>query len=155
MVILLTSVLLVEVGFGTYFSEQQSTSSPNNVNYVSSFTGIGATANIDVAIVPKGDGSFSLSVPDGTTTGGNKRGVYAVDLQLSRSNADNVAAGRYSFIGGGVQNRIVNSNSWSSGIVAGDGNSIDNSSQSAIVNGYFNQIEKSNNSIVLGGAKVL
>ena len=141
-------------GIGTYFSEQQSTSSPNNVNYVSSFTGIGTTTNIDVAIVPKGNGSFSLSVPDGTTTGGNKRGVYAVDLQLSRSNADNVAAGRYSFIGGGVQNRIVDSGSfsWSSAIVAGDGNSIDNSSASATVGGYFNQIEKSNRSIVLGGS---
>jgi hypothetical protein len=139
-------------GFGTYFSEQQSTSSPNNVNYVSSFTGIGATTNIDVAIVPKGDGSFSLSVPDGTSTGGNKRGDLSVDLQLSRSNANNVAAGMYSFLGGGVQNQI-GTNGTACGIVAGDANEVVGTSYySTVVGGYYNRITNGFNSIILCGS---
>ena len=110
-------------GIGTYFSEQQSTSSPNNVDYVSSFTGIGTTANIDVALVPKGTGAILGNIPDGTATGGNKRGDYAVDLQLSRSSADQVATAQQSFIGGGTGNKI------SSGADA-----------SAIVGGYNNVV---------------
>ena len=152
-------------GIGTYFSEQQSTSSPNNVDYVSSFTGIGTTANIDVALVPKGTGAILGNIPDGTATGGNKRGDYAVDLQLSRSSASQVAAAQQSFIGGGTGNEI-RSGADASAIVGGYNNTIDFAYVgSAIVGGDGNECDfyysnvfggtnnKSNarNSVVIGG----
>ena len=137
----------------THFSEQQNSSSPNNTVPVNSLSGIGTDTHIDVALVPKGDGSFSLSVSDGTSTGGNKRGAYAVDLQLSRSNASDVAAQDYSFLGGGVQNEI-GTNGMACGIVAGDANEVVGSSYySAVVGGYFNIITNGFNSIILSGSE--
>jgi hypothetical protein len=69
------------------------TASPNNVvNYVG-IKAIGGTTNVGLALVPKGTGAFSLSVPDGTTAGGNARGANAIDLQSSRTNAANIASG--------------------------------------------------------------
>jgi len=77
------------------------TVSPNNtVNFVC-LKPTGGTTNVGIAIVPKGTGAFSLSVPDGTSTGGNARGAYAIDLQLLRTAATQVAGGIYSFVAGG------------------------------------------------------
>jgi hypothetical protein len=45
-------------------------------------------------------------VPDGTAAGGNTRGIYAVDFQRSRFNADEVASGIYSVISGGLRNKV-------------------------------------------------
>lgn len=59
--------------------------------------GTGA-ANLGVVIQPKGTGAFSLHMPDGTATGGNARGSRAVDLQLSRGAATQVASGTSSFV---------------------------------------------------------
>ena len=58
------------------------------------------TTNANLVIAPNGTGALVASIPDGTATGGNARGQYAVDLQLSRSSASNVASGNYSFISG-------------------------------------------------------
>ena len=44
------------------------------------------------------------ALPDGTSTGGNKRGIYSTDLQRLRANADEVASGEYSTIVGGRNN---------------------------------------------------
>jgi hypothetical protein len=49
--------------------------------------------------------SYSIQVPDNTTTGGNARGTGAVDLQTSRNAANQVASGRYSF-GAGSYNTV-------------------------------------------------
>jgi hypothetical protein len=58
----------------------------------------GAATNINIAIVPKGTGAFSLQVPDGTNAGGNARGEYAVDLTARRDfGADRVASGKDAF----------------------------------------------------------
>jgi hypothetical protein len=140
-------------GFGTYFSEQQSTSSPNNVDYVSSFTGIGATTDIDVALVPKGTGAILGNIPDGTATGGNKRGENAVDLQLNRSSASQVASGQYSAIIGGnnnsasaQQSAVVGgtnnaTSAWQSFMGGGSGNTIGGGADaSAIIGGYSNVV---------------
>jgi hypothetical protein len=61
-------------------------------------------ANIDAAIVAKGTGAILAQVPDGTTAGGNKRGQYAVDLQMIRTGAFQVAGGPQSVIVGGERN---------------------------------------------------
>lgn len=77
------------------------TASPNaTVNHLS-LQATGGSTNVSVSIVPKGTGSFSLQVPDGATAGGNARGAGAVDLQTSRTNANQVASGSYSVIIGG------------------------------------------------------
>lgn len=62
--------------------------------------------NSAIVLTPKGNGAFIVGPkPDGTTTGGNARGQYAVDLQPhdstnTRGNANQVASGNYSFAAG-------------------------------------------------------
>lgn len=78
-------------------TEALATASPNNVVNNVSLTATGDTTNVSVAIVPKGTGAFSLSVPDGTAAGGNARGANAIDLQRVRNAATQVASGSDSF----------------------------------------------------------
>jgi hypothetical protein len=124
------------------------------------------TAAASIAIVPKGSGSVMASIPDGTTTGGNSRGgsVQSVDFQLpgQRTNADQIASGNWSFIGGGYANKasgnrgvVVGGNTnWTNAagtIVGGANNKIENlSSFSAILGGQFNQMSGSY-SVIVGG----
>lgn len=85
----------------TEFTEAENTSAPNATVPVNSLTPVTATTNADFAIIPKGNGAILAAIPDNTTTGGNKRGLYAVDLiRNTRTNAGNVASGDYSFLGG-------------------------------------------------------
>lgn len=62
--------------------------------------------NTSIVLKPNGTGGIIASVPDGTATGGNARGNYAVDLQLVRSNANHVASGAGGFASGG-ENRAT------------------------------------------------
>lgn len=84
----------------TKFTEAEATTSPNNTVYVDSLTAAGSTTNVDIAIVPKGTGALLANIPDNTTTGGNKRGANASDLQTLRSAATQVASGTGSFSAG-------------------------------------------------------
>lgn len=86
------------------FSEAQNTSAPNTTVNVDSLTAVASTVNADISIVPKGTGAFQLAIPDSLTTGGNKRGTYAVDLQMVRSVNTQVSSGNYSINLGGSQN---------------------------------------------------
>lgn len=75
-----------------------STSTQNNVVIANVHSG-----QTDSAFVlrPKGVGAFILgAAPDGTSTGGNARGGLAVDLQLFRTAASQVAGGSSSFTAG-------------------------------------------------------
>jgi hypothetical protein len=56
--------------------------------------------NTSIVLKPNGTGAIIASVPDGTATGGNARGNYAVDLQSTRSSNTRVASGNYSFVAG-------------------------------------------------------
>ena len=99
----------------TYFTEAQNTSAPNATVYVDSLTAVSTTTNADFVIKPKGSGSILANIPDNLATGGNKRGTYAVDLQMSRTVNTQVASGDYSFIAG--QNNIAsNTNSVAIGL---------------------------------------
>jgi hypothetical protein len=71
-----------------------------------------AAATVNVAIVAKGTGALIAQVPDGTTAGGNARGQYAIDWQMGRNNANQVASGNYSVITGGINNRASGNNSF-------------------------------------------
>lgn len=81
-----------------FFVEERNVTSPNTLIPVHSFTADGTETNIDVAIVPKGTGSFSLAVADGTTVGGNKRGANSIDLSTFRVSQDRVASGDNSVV---------------------------------------------------------
>lgn len=74
------------------------TSSPNATVNHASIQATGDTTNVSVSVVPKGTGSFSLQVPDGTAAGGNARGANSVDLSTTRSAATQVASGSQSFV---------------------------------------------------------
>ena len=97
----------ISAGGLTYFTEAQSTASPNATVNVDSLTAIASTTNADFVIKPKGTGSILASIPDDTTTGGNKRGLQCTDLQTKRTAATQVATGNYGVIGGGYGNQIT------------------------------------------------
>jgi hypothetical protein len=81
------------------------TASPNNTVNNVSMSPTGGTTNVSVSIVPKGTGAFCLAVPDGTSAGGNARGANAVDLQTSRTAANQVAT-QTGDIAIGINNRV-------------------------------------------------
>ena len=160
----------------TNFTSGVNTTAPNaTVPYVS-LTATNAATNVDVAIVPKGTGGFSLAVADNTTTGGNKRGAGAVDLQVSRNAATQVASGNSSFAAGlwntasgagsaavgGLSNTctgtygvtvggtsITNSGSYA-GTLGGQGNN-NSGNLSAIISGANNTAAQNYN-VIIGGA---
>jgi hypothetical protein len=86
------------------FSESRNTSSPNDTKPAHALTATGSESNIDMVISPKGTGALTASIPNGSASGGNKRGNNAVDLQTARNSATQVASGIYSTISGGSQN---------------------------------------------------
>ena len=91
-----------------------------------------STLNSGIAIVPNGTGAITAQVPDGTATGGNARGINAVDLQISRNLNTEVASGDYgAVIMGGQQNTA--SGWWS------------------VVGGGFRNKSSSTNSTIAGG----
>ena len=81
------------------------TSSPNNTVNASRLLVNSTSVNGDAVVQPKGTGAFLANLPDDLASGGSKRGIYAVDLQLSRGSATQVAAGQYSAILSGSSNR--------------------------------------------------
>lgn len=94
---------LIDKGYadGAYLSDADwTTGFASGTQATSSWTATNAATNVNAAIVPKGSGALTLSVPDGTSTGGNARGTNAIDLQMSRSAATQVAGGTYSFTAG-------------------------------------------------------
>lgn len=98
----------VQVGAGggastTQVTFAESTAAPNATVYVDSITAAGASTDVDLALRPKGYGALTAQVADSTSAGGNKRGIYAVDWQLNRAIATQVAAA-YAVIGGGREN---------------------------------------------------
>ena len=140
----------------TYFTEAQSTAAPNATVPVDSLTAVSATTNADVAIRPKGTGAILAAIPDNAITGGNKRGDYSVDLQLSRSAANQVVSGTYSFAAGS-NNRVdaayatasgqgcIVTNNWATAI--GRANTASGDSSVAL---GFNSTASNNRSIAIG-----
>jgi hypothetical protein len=86
------------------FTYAESTAAPNATVYVDSITVNAASTDADIALVPKGIGAILAQVPDSTLNNGNKRGSNAVDFQVVRNVAAQVASGSYAFIGSGSRN---------------------------------------------------
>jgi len=120
------------------------TSSPNNVVNASRVLATGGTTDQDLVLQPKGVGAFMLNLPDNTATGGNKRGVGAIDLNLGRDTADQVASGDYSFTAGYGNN----TGTAVAGIAIGDRNSV--TATSSIAMGYSNTAGGGNGAVVIG-----
>lgn len=83
------------------FTEAANSASPNGTVPVVSLAATNAATNVDVALQPKGTGALMADVPDSLTAGGNKRGTYAVDWQVLRTAASQVASGIHAVISGG------------------------------------------------------
>lgn len=125
------------------------TSVPNATVNVAYLLATGGTTNKDVTLIPTGTGGFLLAIPDNTATGGNKRGNYAVDVQLSRSVNTQVASGNYSFLAGrestasGSDSVVIGRNHTVSGdnsaVIAGQANAI-TGTYSAIVGGISHAV---------------
>lgn len=86
------------------WTETLNTTSPNNVTNAIVFAATGGATSADAVIAAKGWGATLAQTPDGTSTGGNKRGQRATDLQKLRSNAAQVASGNDAVIPGGRDN---------------------------------------------------
>ena len=109
---------------------------PNNVVPVVDLEVNNSTfADVDLVIAPKGTGALLTQVPDNATTGGNKRGARAVDLQTIRTNAIQVASGATSVVSGGRENRA----SGSSSVVCGGLANTASGPESVVIGGAANQ----------------
>jgi hypothetical protein len=139
---------MISAGGGglTNFTESVNSAAPNATVPVVSLTANNAATNVDIALTPKGTGALTAQVADGTATGGNKRGTGAVDWQLIRGSAIQVASGSYSTVAGGASNRA-------SGLQATvTGGSFNIASGDAAVAGGTSNTASGNYSTVVGGA---
>jgi hypothetical protein len=122
------------------------------------------TTNANLVIAPNGTGALVASIPDGTLTGGNARGINAVDLQMIRDTPGKVASGSYSFIGSGVLNVVSgpyssivggysNNNSGNDAAIGGGRNNSLTGAFQCIAGGYNNSITSgfSSSSFIGGG----
>jgi hypothetical protein len=130
------------------FAEAVSSAAPNATIPVVSLTALNAATNVDIALRPKGSsGSLMADVPDNAAAGGNKRGAAAVDWQMSRAAATQVASGGSSTISGGTNNTASALNS----TVAG-GNTNAASNTDATVGGGNSNTASGAQSTVVGGS---
>lgn len=117
----------------------------------SQWTPLNAAANVNAAITPKGTGALVAQIPTGTTVGGNARGTYAVDFQMVRNNANQVASGSNSAIIAGVNSQVTGNNSFS-----GSGaTSVISGSSSGIVAGTSNTVSGNNSFIGAGQSNTI
>lgn len=105
-----------------------------------------SATNADIALVAKGNGAILAHVPDGTATGGDKRGTNATDWQRSRNASTQVASGGGSIIVGGVQNTA---SGLRSAVLGGSQNT--SSAQDTVVSGGNANTASTNYSFVGGG----
>ena len=118
--------------------------------------------NSSLVLTPKGTGAFLLQKPDGLSTGGFTRGAKAVDLQMERSSASQVASGSNAFIGGGSRNTASGAYSavcggftntaGINGFVGGGESNLAGSQWSAICGGFGNQANSGTTAAICGGA---
>jgi hypothetical protein len=107
---------------------------------------VGSGTNIPLVLQPKGTGALQAQLTDSTTAGGNARGANAVDWQMVRSTASQVASGTYAFIGAGRQGTSSGQDSF----VGAGFNNTASTSQSAVVAGARNQATGGSNFIGSG-----
>lgn len=146
----------------TGWTASTNTASPNSIFNVARFLVASASTNADACIQPKGTGALLAQLPDGTTTGGDKRESYCVDWQMQRGASTQVASGIRSVIGGGSNNTASLDNSTVAGgtgntasgagstVAGGDTNTA--SSTASTVSGGTNNVASGSESTVPGGS---
>lgn len=78
---------------GLYWTEALYNTGVNATNHAVRMQANSSTLNVDAILSPKGSGAILAQVPDGTATGGNKRGANSFDMQRVRTAASMVASG--------------------------------------------------------------
>jgi len=157
------TLTIAAAGGVTGFTGSQNTSSPNDTVNASRLLVDAASTNADAVLQPKGSGAILAQLPDSTTTGGNKRGLRAVDLQTTRNNAARVASGTFSTITGGENNTASanytvvsggsgNSVSRSNGFIGGgDSNTISVAGTHQVIAGGQSNIASASHAAIAGG----
>ena len=126
-----------------YFTEGISTSSPHSASSGAvKLEASGTPARLDVYLRPKDDGALC----NGSEGDGNKRGVFAVDWQATRDNADEVASGGRSAILGGSGNKATVN--WSTAV---GGRSNTASGVYSFIGGGYANTASGNSSAISGG----
>jgi hypothetical protein len=134
--------------FLQYFDEIRNNSTPNTTIPAHQIIAKGTELNIDAVLSPKGNGAILANIPNNLATGGNKRGINAVDLQMSRSSASHVASGVSSTIAGGERNTAGGDYAVVSG---GSANFIDVGNHYSIISGGRTNQVAGSYSCVAGG----
>lgn len=134
----------------TGFTGSVDTAAPNNITHAAILAATSASNDVDFVIGTKSQGAIVAGLaPNGLASGGDKRGVYAVDLQAQRSNNTQVATGARSVIGGGQSNSNAGAESV---IMGGFNNTIHvNAGRAVIGGGDVNQIVLGSNGTIGGG----
>jgi hypothetical protein len=96
------------------------------------------TANTSIYLLPSGTGGLF------TSTTGNARGQYAIDLQITRGFNDRVAAGDYAVISGGYSNGIASTTIYSSVMGGGNNLILGTAQYSSVLGGRANLCEANN-----------
>lgn len=132
----------------TNITEGVETTGVNTPTTVVSLTASQEETNVDFSIVPKGTGALLTKTPDGAATGGNKRGSQAVDLQLRRNAAGQVASGAEAVLTGGYNNTASGAQS---GVFDGRDNTA-SGALSSVLGGFSNTVSGGQSSIGGGGS---
>ncbi|MBL7999056.1 MAG: hypothetical protein JNL32_10510, partial [Candidatus Kapabacteria bacterium] len=145
----------------TNFTESVHTSLPNGTIPVVRLLATNSATNVDIALTPKGNGALTGHVADNGIGGGNKRGTYAVDWQINRGAATQVASANSAVISGGGNNSAYGVYSVVSGgyantaggqyAVVGGGNGNSATGAQAIISGGVNNTNTGDNSNIAGG----
>jgi hypothetical protein len=125
-----------------FWTESESATTQQNTRWIPN----NVAADVTAVVQPKGTGANTAQRPDGTTTGGNARGNYSTDWQKRRTNANQVASGTDSVIGGGRNNRASGTDS----TVIGGRNNV--SSGEDTISGGISNTASGSESIALGGS---
>jgi hypothetical protein len=104
--------------------------------------------NAPIVLQPQGSGALQAQLADGTTVGGNARGINSTDWQTDRTNANQVASGQYSFIGGGRNNRASGNYSI---VVGGNSGTASGANSTIIGGGLFSGNTASGDASVIAG----
>lgn len=146
----------------TYFLDGANTTAPNDIVPIHYLSPVSTETDVDVAIIPKGNGSITSSLfVSGSATLLDKCGYNSVNLQLQTTASDQVPSSPYGCLIGGYGNAIEHNSTLSSGwfsvIIGGSSNKMalygGNIPQRAvIIGGQSNVISSySDNSVILGG----
>lgn len=109
----------------------------------------GGAGNTYLGLLPSGTGAIVADTPDNAVAGGNARGTNAVDFQMSRVAATQVASGANSAILAGVNSTAAGTRS---AVIAGTTHSV-SGTNSAIFSGSTNTIVAGgNNSAIIAGS---